>query len=34
VAAAARAEIPPGKVLGHFDKVDRRKYKEILGNTM
>jgi uroporphyrinogen-III decarboxylase len=28
------AELPPGKVLGHFDKVDRRKYKEILGDVM
>ncbi|MBN1106276.1 MAG: hypothetical protein JXL84_22905 [Deltaproteobacteria bacterium] len=28
------AELPPGKVLGHFDKMDRRKYKEILGNVM
>jgi uroporphyrinogen-III decarboxylase len=28
------AELPPGKVLGHFDRVDRRRYKEILGDIM
>jgi hypothetical protein len=28
------AELPPGKVLGHFDRVDRKKYKEILGDVM
>lgn len=28
------AEFPPGKVLGHFDKIDRRKCKEILGDVM
>lgn len=28
------AELPPGKVLGHFDKIDRRKCKEVLGNVM
>jgi uroporphyrinogen-III decarboxylase len=28
------AELPPGKVLGHFDRVDRRKCKEVLGNVM
>jgi hypothetical protein len=28
------AELPPGKVAGHFDKVDRRKFKEILGDSM
>jgi uroporphyrinogen-III decarboxylase len=28
------AELPPGKVLGHFDKVDRKKYKKILGDVM
>jgi uroporphyrinogen-III decarboxylase len=28
------AELPPGKVLAHFDKVDRKKCKEILGDVM
>ncbi len=28
------AELPPGKVAGHFDKVDRAKFKEILGDRM
>ena len=28
------AEMPPGKVLGHFDIVDLQKTKEILGDTM
>ncbi len=28
------AELPPGKVLGHFDIVDKQKVKEILGDTM
>jgi uroporphyrinogen-III decarboxylase len=28
------AELPPGKVLGHFDKVDRKKCKEILGDVI
>jgi uroporphyrinogen-III decarboxylase len=28
------AELPPKKVLGHFDQVDRKKCKEILGNIM
>ena len=28
------AELPPGKVLGHFDKVDRKKYKKVLGDVM
>jgi uroporphyrinogen-III decarboxylase len=28
------AEMPPGKVLGHFDIVDLRKTKEILGDIM
>jgi hypothetical protein len=28
------AELPPGKVAAHFDKVDRRKFKEICGDTM
>jgi hypothetical protein len=28
------AELPGGKVAGHFDKVDRVKFKEILGDRM
>jgi len=28
------AELPPGKVAGHFDKVDKKKFKEILGSVM
>ena len=28
------AEFPPGKVAAHFDKVDRKKFKEILGDRM
>ena len=28
------AELPPGRVLGHFDRIDRRKCKEILGDVM
>ena len=28
------AEFPPGKVAAHFDKVDRRKFKEVLGDRM
>jgi len=28
------AELPPGKVLGHFDKVDRKKCKKVLGDVM
>ena len=28
------AELPPGKVAGHFDKVDKKTFKEILGNVM
>jgi len=27
-------ELPKGKVAGHFEAVDRRKAKEILGDTM
>ena len=27
-------ELPPGQVLGHFDKVDRRRAKEFLGDIM
>jgi uroporphyrinogen-III decarboxylase len=28
------SELPPGKVAGHMDVVDKKKYKEILGNIM
>ena len=28
------AELPPGKVLGHFDVVDKKKAKEIIGDIM
>ncbi len=28
------AEMPPGKVLGHFDIVDLQKTKEIIGDVM
>jgi uroporphyrinogen-III decarboxylase len=28
------AELPPGKVLGHFDVIDLKKAKEIIGNVM
>ena len=28
------AQLPPGKVAAHFDKIDRRKFKEICGDTM
>jgi len=28
------AELPPGKVAGHFDIVDKKKVKEIIGDTM
>lgn len=28
------AELPPGKVAGHFDYIDRKKAKEIIGDTM
>ena len=28
------AELPPGKVLGHFDVVDLKKAKEMIGNVM
>ena len=27
-------ELPPGKVLGHFDVVDKKKAKEIIGDIM
>jgi len=28
------AELPPGKILGHFDRIDRKRCKEVLGDTM
>ncbi|MBT8341714.1 MAG: hypothetical protein HKP58_20170 [Desulfatitalea sp.] len=28
------AELPPGKVMGHFDIVDKKKFKEICGDVM
>jgi hypothetical protein len=28
------AELPPGKVVGHFDSVDRKKAKKLLGDVM
>jgi len=28
------AELPPGKVMGHFDQVDKKKFKEICGNVL
>jgi uroporphyrinogen-III decarboxylase len=28
------AEMPPGKVMGHFDNVDKKKFKEICGNVL
>lgn len=28
------AELPPGKVAAHFDRIDRKKFKEICGDTM
>jgi len=28
------AELPKGKILGHFDIIDRKKAKRIIGNTM
>jgi uroporphyrinogen-III decarboxylase len=27
-------ELPPKKILGHFDQVDRRKAKKLLGDTL
>jgi uroporphyrinogen-III decarboxylase len=27
-------ELPPGKIVGHFDQVDRKKAKELLGDVM
>lgn len=28
------AQLPPGKVAAHFDKIDRKKFKEICGDVM
>ncbi len=28
------AELPPGKVAAHFDRIDRKKFKEICGDVM
>ncbi len=28
------AELPPGKIMGHFDNVDKEKFKEICGDVM
>jgi uroporphyrinogen-III decarboxylase len=28
------AELPPGKIMAHFDSVDRQKFKEVLGDTL
>jgi len=28
------AELPPGKVAAHFDRIDRRKFKEMCGDVM
>lgn len=28
------AQLPPGKVVGHFDKIDRNKAKEMIGDVM
>ncbi len=28
------AELPPGKICGHFDMVDKKKFKELLGDKM
>jgi hypothetical protein len=28
------AQLPPGKVVGHFDKIDRKKAKEKIGDVM
>jgi hypothetical protein len=28
------AQLPPGKIAGHFDQVDRKKFKEICGDVM
>jgi uroporphyrinogen-III decarboxylase len=28
------AELPPGKVIGHFDVIDKQQFKEVLGDRM
>ncbi len=28
------AELPPGKIMGHFDSVDKKKFKEICGDVL
>ncbi len=28
------AELPPGKIAAHFDRIDRKKFKEICGDVM
>jgi uroporphyrinogen-III decarboxylase len=28
------SELPPGKVVGHFDKIDRKKAKQLIGDVM
>jgi uroporphyrinogen-III decarboxylase len=28
------AQLPPGKIVGHFDKIDRKKAKEMIGDVM
>ncbi len=28
------AELPPGKIIGHFDRIDRKKAKQVLGDVM
>lgn len=28
------SELPPGKVVGHFDKIDRKKAKKLIGDVM
>jgi uroporphyrinogen-III decarboxylase len=27
-------ELPPGKIIGHFDRVDRKRAKELIGDVM
>ena len=28
------AELPPGKVAAHFDRIDRKKFKEVCGDDL
>ena len=28
------AQLPPGKIAAHFDRIDRKKFKEVCGDTM